>query len=146
MRRGFQWLMFLGWACTTVAGAQPEGFQPGQWEIKIKMKIEGAPFALPEQTVKQCLSAEDWAPRPNPPGMEEGDLQCKMLRQEVAGNRATFEMECTGSDGTMKMTGETSYSGETFEGSMQMEGHGGEMEGVKIGFLMRGRYLGPCPE
>ncbi|GAB4234432.1 MAG: hypothetical protein Kow00109_07420 [Acidobacteriota bacterium] len=143
MRRAFWGLVVIGMIFTTAVAAQPTGFKPGQWEIKIKMKIEGAPFAMPEQTVKQCLTEEDWAPKPTPPG-ETGEAQCKIVRQEVSGNRASYEMECTSKDGTMKMTGETSYSGDTFEGAMQMEGHGGDLEGMKMSFQMKGKYLGPC--
>lgn len=142
------WVAFMVflWAWVPTVSAQPSGFEEGEWEIRVKMKIEGAPFALPEQTIKQCITIDQMVPRLSAPGMEEEDGECSVIRQDVSGKKVTFEYECKMEEGVTRITGEMIYSGEGLEGWTQVEGRGGDMDGVNMSYELRGKRLGPCPE
>lgn len=126
--------------------AQAPSFKEGQWEIRLKMKIEGAPFALPEQTVKQCMTHDNYVPKPGAPGMSSEEFKCESVRQDVSGNKASWEMKCEVEGGVVYMEGEMTYSDQNFEGAMQMRGEGGQLAGAQFSYQMLGKYIGPCAE
>lgn len=111
----------------------------GEWEITIKMQIEGMNFDMPATTVKQCIKKE----KPFPVETKKEKMpDCKILKQEVKGNTVNWEMECKEGTNKFYSKGSITYKGNSFEGKQTMEIKGEEEQ--KITQLMNGKYLGPC--
>ncbi len=112
----------------------------GEWEITIKMQMEGLNFDLPATKVKQCIKKEN--PIPMEP-MEKGKKpDCKMLKQEIKGNTVSYEMECKESGNKILTKGTMTYKENTFEGKTTVKITGKEEQ--EFTQIMTGKYLGPC--
>lgn len=111
----------------------------GEWEITIKMQVEGMDFDMPSTTVKQCIKKDN----PFPVQEEKGNKpDCKFLKQEVKGNTASWEMECKEGKEVFYSKGSITYKGNSFEGKTYIEIKGDEPQ--KMTQTMTGKYLGPC--
>ena len=113
----FAALASLGLLAFTPTGLADE--PPGVlWETTSQMVMEGMPMQMPMQRLKLC-TPRVWT---RPP--EGGDKSCKNSNYRVVGNKATWDVVCTGEmamTGTGEMTfeGTDAYSGKvTFTSDM----------------------------
>ena len=119
--------MFAGFA---LAGGV--NMKPGLWEITTKINMPG--MSMPPQTTTQCLTKDDLVPKSTSPNQE-----CKITDMKTSGNTVTWTMKCSGQGGESTATGEVTYNGDTYEGTMVMT-----QNGTKITMHMTGRRIGDC--
>lgn len=109
----------------------------GLWEITATIEIEGMSMTMPPITNTHCITKDTLVPQSDQPGQE-----CEITSQKIAGNKITYNMECSGPGGSMKGTGEATYTGDTMNGKMEMNMPGqGDM---KMTTKMSGKRIGPC--
>jgi hypothetical protein len=113
--------------------------EEGNWQVTIKMEMVGMPMAMPPQTINQCLSKKD-----DVPDMGQGDQKCYLKDHKVEGNTVRWQMQCKGQQGTMDGAGRITYSGKTYEGTMQMKMTEAGGEAMAINYQMQGKHTGPC--
>jgi hypothetical protein len=108
--------------------------QEGLWEITSEVKMPG--MNLPPSTHTQCITKDDLVPQKTQPGQE-----CQMTDVKVNGNTVTWKMRCSGQGRDMTGTGQITYNGDRFSGSMKMNMPG---QAMKIITHMKGRRIGDC--
>lgn len=108
--------------------------QEGKWEFTAKMEMPGMPMQMPAHTYTHCITAKDMVPRSDRPGQE-----CKMLKNSVNGNTATWQMECNSPQGKTMMDGRVTYTGDSMTGEIKMQQGGTDM--IQ---RMSGRRVGEC--
>ena len=103
------------------------------WQMTSQMEMVGMPMALPPNTVKVC-TARVW--NKPPPG---GDNTCVNSNFQRVGNKATWDMQCSGE---MPMTG----TGEmTFEGTDAYSGViTATADGMSMKINLSGKKIGTC--
>lgn len=111
----------------------------GLWETTVSTTIEGMPFAPPPMTFNQCLTKEDLVPNTEPP-----DQNCDPVKYDISGNTASWSMRCQSEGVTTTGEGRIRYSGDTYQGEMNMSMSGGPMGEMKMKQTLSGRRLGPC--
>jgi Protein of unknown function (DUF3617) len=103
------------------------------WQMTSQMVMEGMPFSPPPNSVKVC-TAKEWT-KP-PPG---GDQSCVNTNFQRTGNKATWDMQCSGE---MPMTGHGEI---TFEGTDSYTGAiDATAEGMSMKIKLSGKKLGTC--
>ncbi len=107
-------VILFGVVSISFAGSAPN-MQEGKWEITTKMEMPGMSVNMPPMVHTQCLTQKDLVPKSSQPGQE-----CTITRNEVTGNTVTWTMQCTGQGGEMKGTGNITYSGNRFKGTIKM--------------------------
>lgn len=117
------------------AGSTPN-LKEGQWEITSKVEMPGMPMNLPPSTHTQCITNENLVPR----GAQEGG-ECKIADTKVKGDTVTWTMECDTPEGKTRATGEITYKGDTFKGTIKMR-----MQGMEMTHHLSGRRVGNCPQ
>jgi hypothetical protein len=117
------------------ADAVPD-IREGQWEITTKVEIPGMPANMPPMKNTQCLTNKDFVPKNSQPGQE-----CSFPETKITGNTVTYKMECKGKQGEMKGSGEITYSGDSFKGTMKMQMPQANMEMISH---MEGKRIGDC--
>lgn len=116
------------------AGSVPN-MKAGLWEITVKTEMPG--MEMPPMKRTQCLTKKDFVPQgPQQPGQE-----CTVTDVKVDGNTVTWSLECTTPGGKMKGKGTTTYSGDSFKGTMIMLMPPTNM---KITTHMSGKRIGEC--
>jgi len=116
------------------AGSAPN-MKAGLWEITIKTEMQG--MTMPPMKHTQCLTKEDFVPQgPQQPGQE-----CKITDVKVDGNTVNWVLECKSPSGKMKGTGTTTYSGDSFKGTMVLVM---PQTNMKITTHMSGKRIGEC--
>jgi len=137
MRKGIFAASIILFSLTSIcfADAVPD-MREGKWEITTKMEIPGMQTSMPPVKTTQCLTKKDFVPENSQPGQE-----CKFPETKVTGDTVTWKMECKGEGGEMKGTGEITYSGESFKGTMKMQMPQSNMEMTSH---MEGRRIGDC--
>ena len=112
-----------------------------QWEITVKMQMEGMPSGMPAHTVRMCLDKrardEAYVPR------SRGD--CKMLDSSKAGNTLRYRMECGGGGDPMVADGEITWTSDRYDGKMHMKGKSGG-DGFDMSQTFTGRKIGECSD
>ena len=137
MRKGIFVASAVLFAFTSICFADPvPDIRQGQWEITTKMEMPGMPTSIPPVKNTQCLTDKDFVPENSQPGQE-----CKFPETKVTGNTVTWTMECEGQGGKMKGTGEITYSGDTFKGTMKIQMPQANMEMTSH---MDGKRIGDC--
>lgn len=135
MKKGFIILVVLSsvlWA----SGAWAE-FKEGLWEITTQVEMKGMP-PMPPTTIRQCITKKDPVPQ-----TQDKNHECKIIDQKIKGDTISYTVECTGSEGTMRITGTSTYTGNAMTGTattvFKMEGHEMQMESKTTG-----KYMGDC--
>ena len=137
MRKGLSTTSIVLFVFTSICFADPvPDIRQGEWEITTKMEIPGMPTNIPPVKTTQCLTDKDFVPENSQPGQE-----CKFPETKVTGNTVTWTMECEGEGGKMKGTGEITYSGDSFKGTMKIQMPQTNMEMTSH---MDGRRIGDC--
>ena len=120
-------------SAVSVQAGSVSDMNPGLWEITTKMKMPG--MEMPANTMTECITKDSAVP---PAGYKQG--QCEFSDVEVRGNTVSWSIRCDSQGGVMTGSGETTYHGDTFEGSTRMS-----MQGMEITTKMSGRRIGECP-
>lgn len=126
-------------AATSVAQAEnAPPMREGMWEITSRTEVSGMPAAMAQPlTMRRCFTQKDiqggGATAPT-------DSKCAVKNMQLAGNRSTWEVECSGPE-KVRGNGSVTYDGDRYTGetvmrmstegrSMQMKSH---FEGKRIG-------------
>lgn len=124
-----------------IASAAGPNIQEGQWEITMKMEMQGMPAHMSHPiTYTQCLTKNDAVPQ-----KREANKDCSMKKQKITGNTVSWEMVCKDRDGgTIESAGKITYRSDKFDGTMKATMTGRETGKMVMGYKMSGRRLGPC--
>jgi hypothetical protein len=135
-------LIFFG---TSVALAAPP-MEPGEYEYKMTMKIEGLPPMaqpqLPEGSVARvCLKPEDMKKSiPFQQAVNPSNCDIKVLKQTDL--RVEWQMTCSGE--MSSGTGWAVYQKNAFTGETVASANARGMPAVKMVSKFNGKRLGPC--
>jgi Protein of unknown function (DUF3617) len=121
-----------------VAGASAE-IKDGLWEITTKVQMKGVPAQMPATIVKQCVTKNNPVPQSTAKNYE-----CKTKNHSVSGNIVTYTVECTGKNSTVLTIGETTYKGNTFDGTSTTTVKTKGQPDMQINNKISGKYIGPC--
>lgn len=135
------WLLISLFLLSDNAIAQVPDLKEGLWEITSTIEETGMPKETLRQTLKNCLTKEDYIPYKEGPYKEEKDEECKVLSFNVKGNTVTWAIKCKDEEGTSTGTGRVTYKGDTFEGLIKFKDSEGE-----ITMTMKGKWIGKCPK
>lgn len=113
----------------------------GQWEMTMKMEMDGQPMPMPAQTVKYCVTKENLVPKAERP---EQSAHCTKVEPKVSGDTVSWSAVCKQSGQTIESAGRIAYKGDTFTGEIEstMTGDGGQP--TKMRQVMSGRRIGEC--
>lgn len=130
-------LMTIALSWTVLAqGSSP--MREGQWEVTIKMNMQGVEMPLPAQT--QCVTKEQLKD-PQAAVFKDAGSDCKVSDYKLAGSTATYTLSCTKPQ-PMTAKGEISYAGsDSYKGTLNMN-----MGGQQIAMSMNARRIGDCPK
>jgi len=150
----FQKVLFIGLILiSNQLCAENYDFKPGLWETTTTsevVEIDAPPeiqkmmqhmAQMPVRTETECIASINsvFNTEPEPDDAEE----CKTTISRVNSNKMTFEMLCTGEDGTSKGTGEMNLRGESFTSSLVMTSINGPMT-MNMKIVGNGKYIGAC--
>ena len=127
--------VLLAVVSVSIASLQPN-IQAGNWEITTSMKMPGMKMGMEPARYTQCLSRRDPVPRSS----QEAE-ECKVTETKVVGNTVTWVERCHSHGGDTIGTGEITYSGNRFQGTIEMTTAQSEM---KIINLISGQRIGDC--
>ncbi|UCE90213.1 MAG: DUF3617 domain-containing protein [Pseudomonadota bacterium] len=131
-------LAFLLASVSLQADAAPD-VRPGMWETTVKTEMPGMPGAMPPMTHRYCLRKEDLVPKTNQPGQE-----CKMVENKLTGNTMTWRVRCESRGTVSNGTGNITYSGNTYKGTIEIEMSEGGGQPVKMIQHLEGKRVGDC--
>ena len=95
--------------------------QPGLWEYRMETKMVGMPVAIPPQTFRRCLTAQDVAQNKHLTG-EQGKNPCTLSNFKAGSGKVSFDFLCKSEQGSIKgsSSGSASASSLDFETRLQM--------------------------
>lgn len=111
--------------------------EDGMWEMTTTMEMEGMPAGMPQlppMTHRQCLTSDKMIPT-----QQKRNQDCEVLEQDISGDTVTWKMRCTTGGMVSEMSGSSTYSGDSMEGSSVMT-----TKGMKMTSHVTGKRLGPC--
>lgn len=136
----FKVFSFLSFILFSFLAFSQNEIKEGEWEITIKMQMEGMDFEMPAQTIKQCIKKDSPFIEPK---QEKGKTpSCKILKQDIKGGTVSYEMECKENGEKTMIKGTMTYQGNSFEGKTTIKMIGKETYEMKQ--TMTGKYIGPC--
>ena len=107
----------------------------GLWEITTKMQMQG--MDMPPAKHTQCITKSDLVPQ----GSQQQGQECEITDVKKSGNTVTWTMKCTGQGGEVIGTGEITYSGDSFKGTMTITMPQANMEMTSN---LSGKRIGKC--
>ena len=131
--------LFAALAVPALAAPAPN-MEEGNWEVTMKMQMEGMPFAMPPMKVNQCLTKKDMLPNAS-----ADKNSCDVKEQKVSGDTVTWRMVCKDPEGTTENEGKITYFGKLYEGTMHTKTtpkQGGET--MSASYQLQGRHTGAC--
>jgi len=129
--------LFLGSLLVSSSFAAGVDMEEGMWEITTKVEMAGMAFSMPGMTQTMCLTKDDMIPQQDLQAQSSG---CTVKSQTVSGNSVNWEVLCDSEGGKTTSTGKITYSGDSFEGTVNMTVPGaGPMQQT-----MTGRRIGAC--
>lgn len=134
LRRSASLLVMLTIALAGAAGADGQESKGDLWETTSQVVMEGLPFKMPPSSVRVC-SFKEWK---EPPGSSDKSRNCKNLNMRTAGNKVTWDVQCTGP--TMAGTGELVREGtDAYTGALKLKSAEGAMT-----VQLKGKKVGGC--
>ena len=133
-------LSFLGMGCVMFlfsATAFGLDLNPGKYEITSKVEMPGMPVSVPPTTITQCITKEDPVPK------QDESSNCKIKNMKQTGNSVSWDMECDQQGQKMTSSGEMSYSGDTFKGTVTAK-MGAQAGNMTMTMKMTGKRIGGC--
>ena len=122
-------------AISISCGGSGPDINEGLWEITTKMNMQG--MDMPPVTHTQCITKNDLVPQ----GSEQPGQECKIADVKASGNTVTWIMKCNGKGGEVTGTGEITYSGNSFKGTMTISMPQANM---KMTSNLSGKRIGKC--
>lgn len=74
--------------------------QPGMWEYSMETKMSG--MAIPPQTMRRCITAQDVAQNKQLISGNQGKNPCAISNFKTGSGKISFEFACKNDQGTMK--------------------------------------------
>ena len=108
----------------------------GYWEITTTMEMPGMPMEMPPTKINHCYTKADVKDQKK---IITADNNCTVTDLKQAGNKITWTMKCTGQNAG-DFSGETVYSGDTYDSTMKMQ-----TQGQSMNMKVKGKRLGNCP-
>ncbi|MGC4071795.1 MAG: DUF3617 family protein [Nibricoccus sp.] len=105
------------------------------WEVTVKMEMAGMP-SMPARTTQVCQKKGERDP--SKLASKDASSDCKVTDMKQAGNRTTWKMACTKPE-AMTGSGDITYSGDSYQGTMTMSAKGMDMTNT-----MSGKKVGTC--
>lgn len=143
--KSLPFMPFVVAAIAAVASAPAtalDTIEEGLWEIAMRTEIPNMP-AMAQQAMKhtQCFTRQDVE---NPLTTAPKEENCKLANYKVAGNKATWDVKCTG-ERPMTGTGEMTFSRNHYEGVSKFTGNlGPNGEKMHITQHVNAKRLGAC--
>lgn len=109
----------------------------GLYEMTSRVEMQG--MAMPPSTITQCLTREDPVPAKSADGSN-----CKILDMTTDGNTVRWTMECNQQGQQMTSTGEMTYDGDRFEGTIETV-MGPQAGNMTMTTQITGKRVGDCP-
>ncbi len=107
----------------------------GNWKITVKTEYKGeGMFQIPIRTYTQCITKRNLIPKKNYEAPN-----CKIIKNEVKGNKVSWIVECKTSKSSVVSKGVVTYKGKTFEGIIKIE-----HLGTEIIQHIKGKWIGEC--
>lgn len=137
------------------AGGAGSFVLPGRWESKVtieEMTIPGMSADMSSQmksfngrieTDVSCLSEEE-ARRPKEDFFAGENKNCRYDRFTMAGGKIDAVMKCTAEGATQTMTMQGSYSPNTYNMQMTMQGGGENVAGMSMKMRVDAKRVGQC--
>jgi hypothetical protein len=128
----------------TAALVAQSPMRPGLWEITTQMQMPNMPVQMPETKLQQCVSPDqakdpvNTVPRGPDAGRGGRKDDCKVADYKVSGDKVAWTMACT-TPNKLTSTGEMTFSGDSYTGTMKMLMAQGEMT-----MKMSGKRVGDC--
>jgi hypothetical protein len=113
-------------------------FESGKYEITSRMEMPGMPAAIPPQTIVQCMTDQDPIPNSNPENQD-----CKITDMQQTKTTVSWEMECIQQGQKMTSTGQMTYKGDTFEGTIKTN-LGPDAGNMTMTTVITGKRLSDC--
>src|SRR3954469_21232225 len=125
--------------------AQGAARRDGNWQINLEMDVPGLPQAMPPMSVMQCITKEQAKdPTKMIPQGAGVPPDCKVLDLKNEGNKTSWSMKCEGQN-AMSGSGEFTFSGETYTGSMKLEmDRGGQPMPMSVKYSAK--RMGECTQ
>jgi len=121
--------------------AASNNMREGKWEVTMDMNIEGMPFTMPAVTHTQCITKKDLEDNKKTLPSAGKNENCEVKNYKVNGNTVTWETVCK--DGT-KGSGEITYKGDSYTGTMKMDTIDKKGKKSKISYKIKGVRKGDC--
>ncbi len=114
----------------------------GQWHIKVTHEMVGAPFTPPPTELDECITPE----QANDPKqmVQKSSKDCEPTDFKVEGNKVTYKITCHKNGGTQTGTGEMTYAGDSYSGTMTVEMDSPRLGHVKMVNHLSGARTGDC--
>lgn len=113
-------------------------FVPGLYEITSKVEMPEMPSSIPPQKTTQCMTKQDSLPTKNVASQD-----CKVTDLVTKGNTVSWKMECNQQGQKMKSTGQITYNGESFAGTIKSD-LGPQAGNMIITTVISGKRIGDC--
>ncbi|MBI5049901.1 MAG: DUF3617 family protein [Nitrospirae bacterium] len=111
----------------------------GEWETTTEIKMEGAPFQMPQTKMTYCVTKGDLVPKTS-----EEDKKCDVKEQKVVGNKVTWKIYCTEKNSTTEGEGEITYEGNNYKGTIRTRYTEKGEKPMTSTILLTGRRIGEC--
>jgi hypothetical protein len=113
---------------------------PGEWEVASSGSAD-ASGETPRDSYKVCLSPSD----PVPMAREDRNV-CKIGHTQVKESTVTWKVTCDdpGEGAKGEGSGTITYSGDTFQGTMETSMEIPGEPKMKVSMSLKGKRLGPC--
>jgi len=130
-------------------------FNPGRWDSTmkfVKMDMEGVPPEAKEmmskvlgkgKTYSSCLTKEQ-AEKPDSKFFGQADKNCTYDSFSMSGGKIDAKMTCKGEQGMQTMTMQGSYTPETYDMTMAMNGTGPMGKAMSMEMQLSAKRTGEC--
>lgn len=125
--------------------AEEYNINPGMWVTTSEMKVSGVPPEMaammqpPPKKERECIKDRKIDFKPEDMGEE-----CDFKPTRHSASKVSWEMHCTGKDGSATGRGEMNFNGDTTSGWFEMNMQGGPMGPMKMRNTFQGKRIGPC--
>jgi hypothetical protein len=130
-------------------------FQPGRWESTmkfVKLDMEGMPPEAnaamqkamgQDHTFASCLTKEE-AEKPGSKFFGQTDQDCKYDTFSMGGGKIDAKMRCKTAHGAQIMTMNGTYTADTYDMTMSINGTGPEGKAMSMSMAMSAKHSGAC--
>lgn len=115
----------------------------GYWETKVTIGVQGGILPLPVIKSAKCITRQD----PLPNSVESSKMDCRVFDKAITGNDVAWRIECSDAKGKMQGQGKVTYSGDEFNGKMDvLVTQSEEHRRAKLIYVMKGERQRACKD